>query len=85
MNARSCAVAQRLKIAAYAALRAFGGGAEHRARRASIRLDRDPREDEPAHHVEKDIGADRAHHHHGQHDERIDAAAGIDAVRSWKR
>ena len=73
-------IRQRLEFAARAALRGFGGGAENRSAQSGFGLDRDPHQDEAAHHVHQHMRGDRDDHDDRQHDQRIGAAAGQHAI-----
>ena len=71
---------QGLEIPARSALGRFGRRGEHRRAELALDLNRDAHEHEAPHHVEDDMAQNGADDHDGQHDERVDAAAGQHAV-----
>ena len=73
-------VGQRLEFAAGSTLRGFGGGAQHGSAQFGFGLDRNPHQDEAAHHVHQHMRRDRDDHDNGQHHQRIGAAAGQHAI-----
>ena len=73
-------VRQCLEFAAGSTLRGLGGGAQHGSAQFSFGLDRDPHQDDAAHHVHQHMRGDRDDHDDGQHHQRVRAAAGQHAI-----
>ncbi len=73
-------VGQCLEFAAGSTLRGLGRGAQHGSAQLSFGLDRNPHQDEAAHHVHQHMRGDRDDHDDGQHHQRVRAAAGQHAI-----
>ena len=69
-------VRQCLEFAAGSALRGLGGGAQDGSAQPGFGFDRNPHQDEAAHHVHQHMRPDRDEHDDGQHHQRVRAAAG---------
>jgi hypothetical protein len=74
-------VAERLVLAPVSVQRGAGGRAQHGRAQLSCDLDRGAHQDEAPDRIEHRLQHDRADDDGGQHDQRVDRAAGQNAVR----